>query len=257
MAGSLAKPNGAERIGYTERPGSHKRVAAVWFYTPYEASEMGELANGRAPLASHQATIAADGCFDLIVRIGSRGLAQASVYTPVAAAHRAQVEAGTRVTGIRLRPGYGAALLERGAEAMRAIERYLYEGGRDVDRLERLLGTTLDACPPPDLVTEFVARAREREGSLQLTNVFSRCERSLQRACLRWLRLTPKTYLRIERAWAARRAIRCGHPLAAVAADLGYSDQPHLTRELRRLLGSTPGKLRPVGILQDGILPNR
>jgi AraC-like DNA-binding protein len=257
VVGSRTTPKEAERVGYAERPGSHKAVAAVWFYTPHEASKTGAHVTGRPPRASHQATIAADGCFDLIVRVGTRGLAQATVYTPVAAAHGAQVDAGTRVTGIRLRPGYGAALLERGAEAMRAIDRYLHEGGRDVDRLERLLGTTLDAFPPPDLVTEFVARAREREGRLQLTNEFSRCERSLQRACLRWLGLTPKTYLRIERAWAARRAIGSGHPLAAVAADLGYSDQPHLTRELRRLLGSTPGKLRPVGILQDGLLPNR
>ena len=255
--GSRTTPKEAERVGYAERPGSHKAVAAVWVYTPFDAHETGEHGGSPGSFTNQGTTVAADGCFDLIVRVGLHGVAQASIYRPVAAAHRSNVKTGTRLTGIRLRPGYGAALIDSGAEAMRAIERYLHEGGRDVDRLERLLGTALDACPPPDLVTEFVARAREREGSLQLTNEYSRCERRLQRACLRWLGLTPKTYLRIERAWAARRAIGSGHPLAAVAADLGYSDQPHLTRELRRLLGSTPGHLRLVGILQDGGLPNR
>jgi hypothetical protein len=109
VVGSRTTPKEAETFGYAERPGNHKAVAAVWFYTPHEASKTGAHVIGRPPLASHQTTIAADGCFDLIVRVGTRGFAQATVYTPVAAAHRAQVDAGTRVTGIRLRPGYGAA----------------------------------------------------------------------------------------------------------------------------------------------------
>jgi AraC-like DNA-binding protein len=42
-----------------------------------------------------------------------------------------------------------------------------------------------------------------------------------------------------------------------VAADLGYADQAHLTREIRELLGLKPRELRPVGILQDVAAPIR
>ena len=82
-------------------------------------------------------------------------------------------------------------------------------------------------------------------------------ERELQRACRRWLGLSPKAFLRIERVWAARAEIRAGAALATVAADLGYADQAHLTREVRALLGVTPRDLRPVGILQDVAAPSR
>jgi AraC-like DNA-binding protein len=42
-----------------------------------------------------------------------------------------------------------------------------------------------------------------------------------------------------------------------LAADLGYADQAHLTREVHSLLGVTPRQLRSVGILQDrrSVLP--
>ena len=59
------------------------------------------------------------------------------------------------------------------------------------------------------------------------------------------LGLAPKAYarvLRFERVVAAVRA--AGAPrLAEVAADAGYADQPHLTREVRALAGMTPGQL--------------
>lgn len=69
--------------------------------------------------------------------------------------------------------------------------------------------------------------------------------------------MPPKSFLRIERAWAARAAIGEGTPLAAVAADLGYADQAHMTRDVHALLGLTPRELRAVGFLQDSFRPNR
>jgi AraC-like DNA-binding protein len=49
--------------------------------------------------------------------------------------------------------------------------------------------------------------------------------------------------LRFQRFLTAARTSRPGRQLAALAADAGYADQAHLTRESRELSGSTPAAL--------------
>jgi AraC-like DNA-binding protein len=58
--------------------------------------------------------------------------------------------------------------------------------------------------------------------------------------------LTPKHYFRIQRfnEVARRLALYVDVRLTDIAADLGYSDQAHLTREFRELAGITPGQYR-------------
>jgi AraC-like DNA-binding protein len=226
--------------GYQERPGRHPAVAAVW---------------SSAAAAPGASLVAADGCFDLIVRASNHGGVSAFVYTPVARAHHAAVDAGDRHVGVRLRPGFGAALVER-PDMVRVAERFAIDRPDD---LEALVVNALEAhARQPHVVADFVEEARLSAGSLRLTGGSSAArERELQRACRRWLGLSPKAFLRIERVWAAREAIRAGGPLAMIAADLGYADQAHLTREVRQLLGVTPRELRPVGILQDSRRPRR
>ena len=50
-----------------------------------------------------------------------------------------------------------------------------------------------------------------------------------------------RRWLRVERA-AAR--IEAGEPLADVALDCGFSDQSHMCRDFRKVLGTTPGEWR-------------
>jgi AraC-like DNA-binding protein len=57
-------------------------------------------------------------------------------------------------------------------------------------------------------------------------------------------RCSPGVYQMALRLAEARRLIRCGHPLAEVAAQLGFADQAHLTRRFKAALGVTPGRLR-------------
>ena len=220
---------------FHERVGRHPAVAAAWQF---------DAATARSSI------VAADGCFDFIaVHDKARGRCSAYVYTPVTAAHVVASAAHTRFVGVRLQPGYGAALRECGPELARRVAA---DGPSSVDALEAMVVDTLDAVTPPELVHEFVALARASLGEHRLTSrATGSAERELQRACQRWLGLSPKVFLRIERVWAARRKIREGHPLAAVAAELGYADQAHLSREVKQLLGVTPRALRPVGILQD------
>lgn len=66
-------------------------------------------------------------------------------------------------------------------------------------------------------------------------------ERTVQRR-FRWaLGLSPKQLAQIRRAREAVARLQAGFAAADVAVDLGYADQPHLIRSLRRFMGRTPG----------------
>lgn len=65
--------------------------------------------------------------------------------------------------------------------------------------------------------------------------------RTVQRHFLQATGLTHKTFQQIHRAQEAVRLLKQGTRPAEAAADVGYTDQPHLTRSLRRIMGTTPG----------------
>ena len=54
--------------------------------------------------------------------------------------------------------------------------------------------------------------------------------------------VTPHAYQTNLRVDEARRRLAAGHPPAAVAADCGFADQPHLTRVFKRAVGVSPGR---------------
>ena len=57
--------------------------------------------------------------------------------------------------------------------------------------------------------------------------------------------LAPKEFARLVRLQATLRALdRSDSSVAAVASDRGFADQAHATRELRRVTGLTPARLR-------------
>ncbi|WP_421788446.1 helix-turn-helix domain-containing protein [Hyphobacterium sp.] len=69
--------------------------------------------------------------------------------------------------------------------------------------------------------------------------------RTLDRTFLAQTGLRPGEYLRIHRYHAARRAVSAGAAnLADIAADHGYADQAHMTREFRHFSGLTPRRKR-------------
>lgn len=54
----------------------------------------------------------------------------------------------------------------------------------------------------------------------------------------------PHAFWLLEKLNDARRLLRAGDPIAAVAAETGFSDQSHLGRCFRRAFGVTPGRYR-------------
>ena len=67
--------------------------------------------------------------------------------------------------------------------------------------------------------------------------------RSLQRRFLRSTGVTYATFSQIERARYATILLREGVSILDVVSCLGYFDQAHLTRSLRRFIGETPTKI--------------
>ena len=67
--------------------------------------------------------------------------------------------------------------------------------------------------------------------------------RTVQRRVRRATGLTQSAIRQIARAHQAVDALGHGAPVAEVAVGLGYADQAHLTRSLRRLVGQTPTQI--------------
>ena len=69
--------------------------------------------------------------------------------------------------------------------------------------------------------------------------------------------VTYKTFTQIERAQKAVALLQQGRPAADVAFALGYSDQPHMIRSVKAIMGQTPGQIagaassKTVGNLQS------
>jgi AraC-like DNA-binding protein len=62
----------------------------------------------------------------------------------------------------------------------------------------------------------------------------------------RFLQVTGQSQNRIrqlERVQQAMDLLRQGHSIADVAYQTGYADQPHLTRNIRQLMGVTPAQV--------------
>ena len=71
--------------------------------------------------------------------------------------------------------------------------------------------------------------------------------RTVERHFAHAVGISPQRVRRIERAREAVARLQDGRPIADVAFRLGYADQAHLTRDLKRLTGLTPGRTRDRG----------
>jgi AraC-like DNA-binding protein len=73
--------------------------------------------------------------------------------------------------------------------------------------------------------------------------------RSAQRRFLQATGLTQRYVHYVERARRAAAMLQQGVPILDTVFDLGYVDQPHLTRSLKHLIGQTPMQIARVGKL--------
>jgi AraC-like DNA-binding protein len=71
-------------------------------------------------------------------------------------------------------------------------------------------------------------------------------KRSMQQHFKKVTGITQKDFELIRRAQEAVRRLKAGQKPAAVAADLGYTDQPHMTKSIKKIMGHLPSNLDAV-----------
>ncbi|RKQ96597.1 helix-turn-helix domain-containing protein [Maricaulis maris] len=164
------------------------------------------------------------------------------------------------VVGIRLHPWAVGALGARpsawrnravplaeilGVEPSRHLLEFARTASSPVGFLD-LAGNELDCVLQPPLVQTCVRRLVEAlqggevTGLAGLAAMAGTSERTVGRRFERACGLTAGNMIRIFRFHRARNAIKAGLALTEVAADAGYADQAHMTRDFRRFAGITP-----------------
>lgn len=215
-----------------------------------------------------------DACADLISVDGHTPV----VVGPATSTQDVQLSAGTVIVGARFRPGSVATAL--GVDAHELVDRDVeladVWGRHARDLVARIQRARLDGTERRPAVVEcaidtqlaalqhaLVARLADRPhaDSLaahatmwlakhpgahveQLARELAISPRQLQRRVRAATGYAPKLLhriLRFQRALVALGDPTCS--LARIAADAGYLDQAHMTRELRALSGSTPREL--------------
>lgn len=175
-------------------------------------------------------------------RLGASGTVVGLKFRPAAAVAWVGSVRALRGRTVSLRRFLPATVV--GALLEAAATREPFEGC--VAELERLLTPHL---PPLEPATVRLRDAVERCAEdptvtrvAQLAALAGLDVRGLQRACAKALGVGPKWVLARYRLHEALARLQAGEQsLAALAADLGYADQAHLTRDFRQVLGVTPG----------------
>lgn len=212
----------------------------------------------------HRHRVLPDGCAD-VVWIGE---APAVVAGPATGAVIVPLRPHTIVIGVRLRPGAAQGVLGMPASELVNRDTPLEDlwgaaAGASSTRVSAqpslaarltaaeaaLAGRLADATPlDPAIAAATLWLARHPEGRIEdLAQFLEMGERRLRRRFAAAIGYGPKTFqriLRLQRALTlAGRTPRRSIALAMLAADAGYADQAHMSRELRALTGRSPAAL--------------
>lgn len=213
----------------------------------------------------HEQRIIPDGCVDLVRLDGELVVVGADTGPVVSRSHSA---AGSRTSGIRLRPGAAGAVLGVPASEVRDLRVPLAEIWPDVGpaladalseadpagRLDLLARTVLRRKAERDVLVAAAARKLGAPGA-RISGVaedLGVSVRHLHRRTVEAVGYGPKMLGRVARL---RRLIGLSSSpdastrLAERAAQAGYASQAHMSDEVRRLTGLTP-----VRFLEDAAL---
>ena len=194
-----------------------------------------------------------DGCVD-VVWTG----AELVVAGPATQVAHPNVEPEAVKLGVRFRMGTAGAALGMPADELLDLSvplsevwRGPLEPPRDLAALVRTVARRLPATGELDPLVRAAAVETARFGPsvADLARTLGIGERQLLRRFRRAVGYGPRTLARVVRfqRFLALAEADPAADLAWLAADAGYADQPHLTRESRRLSGRTPSELIAAG----------
>ena len=251
-----AADGGSSRLTYRERkphPALADYIACTW-----------------ADEARPGLRVLPDGCID-IVWIGDEAL---TVAGPDTAANVIGLPEGTLTVGVRFRPGRAPGFLKARADELtnQSVELDALWGsdaaaiadalastpsveGKQaileaalVERLEEVRQIDAEVDVAIDVIGSAPSQARVGAISKEL-NI---SERQLRRRFENAVGYGPKTFGRVLRFRAFLSLVEDhGYAIADAAAEAGYADQAHLTRECNDLAGLPPAELIKVRNVQD------
>lgn len=243
-------PLAASYAEWAVAPAAREQLACVW------AAQLDARGEG------HVQRIIPDGCIDLLFSEG-----QLSIAGPDTESVELEVVPNRAIVGVRFRAGQAPAVL--GVPASELLDQRL--DAREVlgsrisalsDALssaasqraaaalleQAVAGWLREAAPADPLVARAIVGLEAPRADWSVTTLAEELgvsERQLRRRFLHAVGYGPKL---LERVLRLRRFIRAASSsqaggLAALAAEAGYADQPHLTRECRDLTALTPAQL--------------
>jgi AraC-like DNA-binding protein len=205
-----------------------------------------------------------DGCIDIIWRNAQPPFVVGPMTLPVLSS----MTPGTEFVGIRFRPGVAHQMLGVSAKALldqdaplRAIwPRQWFEpweavtaSGPTAATLEAIAAAVqhrLRTISPPDPFVSAAAAwiaAHPCDRLDRLARLSGLSERQMRRRFDQAIGYGPKTLQRVLRLqyllWLASQQRAAGARLAQLALAAGYADQPHMTREVLALTGTSPLQL--------------
>ena len=238
--------------GYTEWPapaGLRHAIACLWAQVTPDG--------GR----DRDALVLPDACSDLIWELGRGAYVAGPDTGPVSTV----MKAGTVVLGVRFRPSAGGPVLglplselrdqRVDLDDLRHRDARRLPGSLDPDTaairvLDLAAALVADGDPDPAAARAAVLLADPRARAEDVAANIGLSMRQLRRRCHAVVGYSPKTLQRVLRFRRFVARLDAGlpsgqdtHDLAALAAQAGYADQAHLTRECRALAGLTPAAL--------------
>lgn len=215
---------------YRDRPSDSPYIKTVW---ETEASQDGVY------------VAAVDGCWDIIISQESGKPPAVVVNGQGTAATAVPYRAGTRALGISLMPSVYMTVVP--------VERLLNNG--QVLPLATAESFWIDgqAVPLPsfDTVEQFIDRL-VRAGIIASNEVVEAAlagqpkalsSRSMRRHFVRTTGLSPYFFHQVRRAQHAVRLLQQGVPPTQASAEAGYTDQSHMTKAVKQLVGYTPAQI--------------
>ena len=197
--------------------------------------------------------IAADGCVDLILR-DERVLVAGPSTRWIATL--ADDEHGS--LGLRLPPGTAGPLLQAplgdladrllpledvvSVSRARHLRQQLIGTAAAADAVVGLTAAVVPALDDDAWVARVRGGARDGVAAHRIAADVDQSERTLRRRMRSTFGYGYATLVRIERAARAQGLLRRGSSPAEAAAIAGYADQPHLSREFRRVVGMSPAQ---------------
>jgi AraC-like DNA-binding protein len=210
--------------------------------------------------ARHEQRVVPDACVDLIWS-GHR----LTIAGPDTRARLVALLPGTRMVGVRLRPGVAGAVLGvpaaelcdeapdahdvLGREPTEALLAELDAAGGDPHViLRRAVEVGADRTPDPLVRAAITALDRPGARVAEVADHLGLSARQLQRRVSDAVGYGPKTLARVLR-FRRLQALAASEPaLVDLALDAGYADQAHMTAEVTRL-----ASLSPVRFLKDRV----